>query len=108
MSNMPLLALLVKLSFLLSNWCFMGQMHSNALAMAYDNFLLEIGLFGSPQQWQYDKYGTLLMDAMWFCNLWQLISLYGVEVCFCSEDMITGIRENDCSLMVKFYQIGYW
>jgi hypothetical protein len=107
MPNMPLLALLVKLSFLLNNWGLTGQAHSKALAIAYDNFLLEIGMYGSPLQWQYDKYGTLLTNATWFHNLWQLVSLYGMEVCFCLEDMITGIRGNDCSLMAEFYQMGY-
>jgi hypothetical protein len=107
MPIMPLLALLVKLSFLLSNWGFMGQAHSKALAMAYDDFLLEVGLYGSPLQWQYEEYGTLLTDATWFHNLWQLVSLCGAEVCFRSKDMITRIRENDCSLTAKFYQVGY-
>jgi hypothetical protein len=54
--------------------------------MAYDNFLLEVGLYGSPLQWQYEEYGTLLTDAMWFHNVWQLVSLSGVEVCFRLED----------------------
>ncbi len=35
MPNIPLLALSEKLSFLLGNWGFPGQAHSDALAMAY-------------------------------------------------------------------------
>jgi hypothetical protein len=107
MPNMPLLAIQVKLSFLLSNWGLTSHTHSKALAMAYGNFLLKIGLYRSPLQWQYDEYGTLSVDAAWFHNLWQLVSLYGMEMCFCLEDNITGIWENDCSLVAKFYQIGY-
>jgi hypothetical protein len=38
--NFPLVALAEKVSFLLENWGFQGQAHSNALAMAYENFLL--------------------------------------------------------------------
>jgi hypothetical protein len=46
--NIPVVALLAKVSFLLGNWGFFSQVHSNALAMAYSNFLVKIGLYGSP------------------------------------------------------------
>ncbi len=40
--NLPLVALLYKISFLLGNWGFYGQAHGNALA--YNNVLIEVGL----------------------------------------------------------------
>jgi hypothetical protein len=43
MSNIQLAALAEKLSFLVCNWDFHGQAHSDSLAMAYDNFLMEVG-----------------------------------------------------------------
>jgi hypothetical protein len=49
MPNIPLAALAEKLSFLVEIWGFHGQAHSDSLAMAYDNFLMEVGLYGSPQ-----------------------------------------------------------
>jgi hypothetical protein len=48
--NLPLVAMSDKISFLLGNWGFYGQAHSNALAMAYDSFLIEVGLYSSPLQ----------------------------------------------------------
>jgi hypothetical protein len=42
--NLPLVALSDKISFLLGNLGFNGQAHSSALAIAYDNFLVEVGL----------------------------------------------------------------
>jgi hypothetical protein len=48
MPNVPLVALAEKVSFLLGNWGFAGQAHSDALAMVFDNFLIEVGLYGSP------------------------------------------------------------
>jgi hypothetical protein len=48
MPNIPPVALAEKVSFLLGNWGFAGQAHSNTLAMAFDNFLIEVGLYGSP------------------------------------------------------------
>jgi hypothetical protein len=106
MPNFPLLALSKKLTFLVGNWDLIGQNHSDALAMAYKNFLIEVCLYGSPLNWKYDEYGTLSTEATWFKNFWQLVSTFGVEVYFSSADTIKGIRENDSSLMTKFYRIG--
>ncbi len=46
MPNVPLQALSEKLSFLVGNWGLAGQAHSDALAMAYENFIVEVGLYG--------------------------------------------------------------
>jgi hypothetical protein len=51
MPDVPLVALAEKVSFLLGNWGFTGQAHSNALAMAFDNFQIEVRLYGSPLDW---------------------------------------------------------
>jgi hypothetical protein len=107
MPNMPLLALLEKISFLLGNWGFPGQAHSDALSMAYENLLMGVGLHGSPLQWKYSEYGHLATEATWFQNLWLLVSTYEVDTSFRDKDTVQGIRENDCSLMAEFYQIGY-
>jgi hypothetical protein len=107
MPNVPLQALSEKLSFLVGNWGLTGQAHSDALAMAYENFIVEVGLYGSPLQWNFDYYGILSTDATWFKNLWQLISLFGVDISFDESDTVTGIRNNDVSLMSEFYRIGY-
>jgi hypothetical protein len=66
MPNMLLVALADKLSFLLVNWGFHGQAHSNALAMVHENFLMEVGMYGSPLKWSYEEYGHLGTEATWF------------------------------------------
>ena len=43
--NFPLVALANKLAFLIGNWGFQGQAQSDALALAYENFLVEVGLY---------------------------------------------------------------
>jgi hypothetical protein len=48
LSNFPLVALAKKVSFLLGNWGFLGQVPSDVLAMAYKNFVMEVGLYGCP------------------------------------------------------------
>ena len=51
--NFLLVALSSKISFLLGNWGFHGQAHNNCLVMAFDSFLVEVGLYGSPLDWSY-------------------------------------------------------
>ncbi len=46
--NFSLIALSEKVSFLLKNWEFHGQAQSNGLALAYNNFLVEVGLYENP------------------------------------------------------------
>ncbi len=61
----------------ISSWYlgFYGQAHSDALAMAYENFLMEIGLYGSQLEWNFDVYGHMATEATWFQNLWHYTSL---------------------------------
>ncbi len=69
MPNFPLVALAEKITFFSSNWGFLGVAHSDPLEMAYDNFLMEVGLYGSPLRWSYDDYSQLATEATWFYNL---------------------------------------
>ncbi len=55
MPNMPLLALSEKISFLLGNWGFPGQAHSDALSMAYENLLIEVGLPQRPKWRDFER-----------------------------------------------------
>jgi hypothetical protein len=61
--NFSLVALAEKITFLLSNWGFPGVAHSDSLAMAYDNFLMEVSLYGSPLCWSYDDHDQLSMET---------------------------------------------
>jgi hypothetical protein len=73
MPNVPLVALAEKVSFLLGNWGFACQAHSNTLAMVFDNFLIVVGLYGSPLDWSYKDYGNLSTESTWLQNLWTLV-----------------------------------
>jgi hypothetical protein len=107
MPNMPLISLSKKISFLLGNWGFPGQVHSDALAMSYDNFLIEVGLYGKPLQWSYTEYGRLATNATWFQNLWQLAFTYQVNISFQMDNTVQGRREHDRSLISELHRIGY-
>jgi hypothetical protein len=105
--NIPLVALSEKVSFLLGNWGFFGQAHSNALAMASDSFLVKVGLYSNPLDWSYDNYGNLVTEATWFQYRWILVQRFNAVLTFCSEDTVQGLQENDRSLMFEFFQVGY-
>jgi hypothetical protein len=90
-----LVALLEKVSFLLGNWGFFGQAHSNALAMVYNNFLVKVCLYGSPLDWSYDDYSNLATETTWFHNLWTLVHKFNVVLTFCAEARVHNLQENN-------------
>ena len=105
--NFPLIALAEKISFMLGNWGNKGQAHSDAMAMAYENFIIEVGLYDNPLSWPFDDYGVLSTEGTWFHNLWELSDRYHTHISIRSEDLVTGIRVNDRSLMSEFFRLGY-
>ena len=105
--NFPLIALSEKLLFLLDNWGLRGQAQSDALAMAYENFLVEVGLYGSPLNWNYKDYGHLATKDTWFRNLWELMDDFGASLTMQDADQLLGAREDDRPLMAEFHRVGY-
>jgi hypothetical protein len=104
--NFPLVALAEKASFLLGNWGFHGQVPSDALAMVCENLLVEVGLYGSPLNLNYENYGHLSTEATWFHNLWNLTHSFNTTLTFRMEDQVHGAREHDHSLMSEFFHVG--
>jgi hypothetical protein len=74
--NFPLIALAKKVLFLLCNWGFNGIAHSDTLAMAYNNFLLKVGLYNNPFAWSYSDFRQLSTKITWFQNLWLLVETF--------------------------------
>ena len=100
--NFPLIALSEKVSFLLENWGFHGLAQIDGLALAYDNFIVEVGLYGTPFQWSYKDYGHLSTDSTWFKNLWQLLYTFEAELQIQETNQDSGIRVGDQSLISEF------
>ncbi len=80
---------------------------SNGLALAYDNFLVEVGLYDNPLRWSYTDYGHPATDATWFKNLWQLLHSFEAELQIQDTNQVSGIREGDRSLISEFFWVGY-
>jgi hypothetical protein len=103
----PLLALAKKKSFLKENWGSSGVAQSDAPSLAYDDFLMEVGLCGNPFSWENTNYGQLAMLATWFSNLWQLGHTFMASVRINEGGrQITPIRKNDKSI-VRIFCIGF-
>jgi hypothetical protein len=83
LQNFSLVALAEKVSFLFGNWGFHRQAPSDALAMAFENFLVEVGLYSSPLDWNYKDYGHLATEAFWFHNLLNLTHSCNATLTFC-------------------------
>jgi hypothetical protein len=70
--------------------------------MAYDNFLMEVGLYRSPLNRSYEEYSHLETHATCFQNLWQLVHDFIMNISVHDEDMVGGVREHDQSLISEF------
>jgi hypothetical protein len=80
--NFPLVALTEKVSFVLQNWGFHSQAPSDALALVYEDLLVEVGLYSSPLDWNYKDNGHLPNEVTWFHKLWNLTHLFNATLTF--------------------------
>jgi hypothetical protein len=74
--------------------------------MAFENFLIEVGLYGSSLYWNYKDYGHLTTEASWFHNLWNITHLCNGTLTFCTKDQVHSAREHNRSLMLEFFRVG--
>jgi hypothetical protein len=108
MPNVPLVALAEKVSFLFGNWRFAGQAHSNDFAMAFDNFLIEVGLHGSPLDWSYKDYENLSTESTRFRNFWTLVHYFEANITFCKRGHCSGpTGERSLPHVRIFFCVGY-
>jgi hypothetical protein len=67
--------------------------------MAYENFVIEVGLYGCPLDWNYDNFSPLATKNLWFRNLWNLTHSFHETLTFQPEDQVRGAWEHDQPLM---------
>ena len=68
--------------------------------MAFNNFLVEVGLYGSPLDWSYEDFCHLATKSTWFHDFWNLVRTFAVDVSFRTDDLVHGVWENGRSLML--------
>jgi hypothetical protein len=81
MANYTLVSLLLKLSFIQSNWGF-DVAHSKAMRMGYESFMIEVGLYGNTMDYNFKSYSMLATNNTWFKNVWELVLYFNVSLNF--------------------------
>ncbi len=71
--------------------------------MAYNNFLLKVGLYGTTFAWSYSNFGHLSTKSTWFQNIWLLVDTYKASILIWEEDLVKGIHKDDRPLMLEFF-----
>jgi hypothetical protein len=94
MANYTLVSLLSKLSFIQSNWGF-DVVHSKAMMMGYESFMIEVGLYGNTMDYDFKRYSMLATNNTWFKNVWELVSYFNVSLNFNEDFQLKPIRRGD-------------
>ena len=77
------------------------------LQWAYENVVVEVGLYGDPFDWDYECFNSLATEGTWVKNLWQLSQLLGVKIELDEQYHIRPVRVGDCSLISEFSRMGF-
>jgi len=94
MANCTLVSLLLKLSFIQSNWGF-DVAHLKAMMMGYESFMIEVGLYGNTKDYNFKRYSMLATNNTWFKNVWELVSYFNVSLNFNEDFQLKPIRRGD-------------
>ncbi len=79
MANYALVSLASKLSSLQFNWGFESP-HSSALMMAYESFMVEVGIYGNTMDYDYKTLSMLTMSSSWFKTICELVWYFNVRM----------------------------
>ena len=77
------------------------------LQRAYENVVVEVGLYGDPFDLDYERFNSLATEGMWMKNLWQLCHLLGVKIELDKQKNLCPVRVGDCSLISEFSKMGF-
>ena len=99
-------ALAVKIHFLQCTWE-LGDPAGELGAIAYEAFIMEIGMYGNVFSLPYSEYEGLATDRTWWKNFWELLDHAGVDFSFASEHHLRPVREGDRAIMEVFVAMGF-
>lgn len=93
-----IIALAKKIHFLRCTW---DDAPGNMSRWAYENFRVEVGLYGNPFGWDYGKVQHLATDGAWYKNAWELCDYLDVRLEVSDKPGIHPVRERDQSLIKR-------
>ena len=77
------------------------------LQWAYENFVVEVDLYGDPFDWDCERFNSLATEGTWMKNLWQLCQLLRVQSELDEQHHLRPVQVGDCSLISKFSKMGF-
>jgi len=92
--------------FVLCAWGF-DDAPGRMLTWAFENFLIELGLYKNPFDLDCGRWEILATKGTWLKNLWQLARHLNVTIELDPKVLIRPIRQNDRSIMGEFHRIGF-
>jgi len=104
--NFVVITLAKKFFFLQCTWEALDA-PGKMLKWAYENFVIEVGLYGNPFEWNYESFECLATDGTWFKNVWQLARRLDVEIELEEKYLNQPVRQNDRALIGEFHRIGF-
>ena len=79
----------------------------NMLKQEYEAFQIEVGLYGDILMHSWKDMGELATKNIWFENLWQLCSHYGIKVHMAKDLTLGPVQERDVSIIAAFWDLGF-
>jgi len=106
MPNFVVVAFAAKVFFLQCHWGFEGA-PAETMLWCYENFLIEVGLYGNIFSQDFSRYHFVATKDTWFRNFWELGQYLGVDVVLHEDAQLKPVREGDRSLIEVFSSLGY-
>jgi hypothetical protein len=74
--------------------------------MAYESFMIEVGLYGNTTDYDYKTHSMLATSGSWFKNIWELVWYFNVRMHVSAAFQLRAVRCGDISLMYEFMHTG--
>jgi hypothetical protein len=70
--------------------------------MAYESFMIEVGLHGNTMDYDYKTHSMLTMSNTWFKNIWELVWYFDVWIHVSAAFQLRVVCQGDISYMSEF------
>ncbi len=69
--------------------------------MAYESFMIEVGLYGNTMGYDYKTHSMLATSGSWFKNIWELVWYFNVRMHVSAAFQLRAVCRGDISLMLN-------
>ncbi len=76
--------------------------------MAYESFMIEVGLYGNTIDYGYKTHSMLARSNTWFKNIWELVWYFNVRMHVSAAFQLRAVHPGDISFMSEFMCTDYF